>query len=397
MSLKPDPRKDATLSESTRTILIVAGEASGDLHGSGLIREMRHLRSDIRFYGIGGNKMERAGAHLIAHSSEMAVVGLTEVAAKLSFILGVFFKLKKSIRNEKPDLVILIDYPDFNLPLARAAKKSGIKVFYYISPQVWAWRKGRIRSIRKYVDHIAVIFPFEETLYRKFGVSATFVGHPLLDTARTTFSHEEALRNFGLDHHAVTVALLPGSRQSEVIKLLPIMLKAAEHLKNEFPGIRFILPLADTLDQAFVEEIIVPHELKVLIIRDSIYDVLSVADAAIVTSGTATVDTALTETPMVVIYKVSGLTYIMGRMLINVDNIAMANIIAGKAIVPELIQGNATPKAIAKEVADLLKDEVKRETMIGELRKVREKLGTSGAAKRAAALAFALMEKDRRS
>jgi lipid-A-disaccharide synthase len=392
MPLETDCRK-AVSGSPDGNILIVAGEASGDFYGAGLVREIRCILPHIRFYGIGGKKMKDAGVHLIAQSSEMAVVGLTEVAAKLRFILGVFFKLKKSLRNEKPDLVILIDYPDFNLPLARAAKKNGIKVFYYISPQVWAWRKGRIQSIRKCVNRMAVIFPFEESLYRKAGVPATFIGHPLLDVAKTTWSREEALRNINLERQATTIALLPGSRKGEVTKLLPVMLKAAEILAEEFPGIQFILPLADTLDPKLIEGIVALYRPKVRIIKDSIYDVLAASDAAIVTSGTATIDTALMETPMVVIYKVSGFTYLVGRLLIDVENIAMANIIAGKTIVRELIQGDATPKAIAKEVAEILKDDVKREAMIQELRKVRERLGAPGAAKRAAKLACELLEK----
>lgn len=355
--------------------MIVAGEASGDLHGSNLVRAIRNIRPDTRFYGIGGKHLGDAGVELVARSSEMAVVGLTEVAAKLNFILKIFFRLRKSLEEEKPDLVILIDYPDFNIPLARAAKKRGIRVFYYISPQVWAWRRGRIRSIRKCVDRMAVIFPFEEAMYREAGVEATFVGHPLLDTARRRYKREEALELFGVKDNVTTVAVLPGSRESEVTRLLPVMMKAAEILSNSLGSLQFILPLADTLDRHLVEDMLEKSPVPFRIVEDSIYDVLCISDAAIVTSGTATVEAALMETPMVVIYRVSGFTYLIGRLLVDVEHISMANIIAGKTIVTELIQDDATPERIAKEIAGILTNDVKRSEMKQELKKSAGKNG----------------------
>lgn len=388
-------RPSSALTGRPRKVLIVAGEASGDLHGANLVHALRRLDPLLRFYGIGGKNLQEAGVDLVARSSEMAVVGLTEVSSKLGFILSVFFRLKKSLREEKPDLVILIDYPDFNLPLARAAKKRGVKVFYYISPQVWAWRKGRVQSIRKHVDRMAVIFPFEKSFYEEAGVQVSFVGHPLLDSAKRTCSREEARLKFGLDADGTTVAILPGSREGEVTRLLPVMLKAAERLQRTFPRIQFVLPLADTLDADLVEGIAAAHTVKIHIIKDSIYDVLGMSDAAMVTSGTATVETALMETPMVVVYKVSGFTYLVGRLLVDVKNIAMANIIAGKTIATELIQGDATPERIAKEVAEILGNDIKRETMIRELKQVRERLGSPGGAERAAKLAYQLLETDR--
>jgi lipid-A-disaccharide synthase len=204
--------------------MIVAGEASGDLHGGNLVREMRRIDPDLSFYGVGGKRMQAAGVELLADAADMAVVGLTEVAFKLGMILRVMRRLKASLLEEKPDLVILIDYPDFNLPVARAAGKRGIKVLYYISPQVWAWRKGRIETIRKTVDRMVVILPFEEKFYRDAGVDVTFVGHPLLDEVRKKYPRPEALKRFGLREEAITVAILPGSRRSEVAVLLPEML-----------------------------------------------------------------------------------------------------------------------------------------------------------------------------
>lgn len=390
--MPPETEHPADLTkENPVNVMIVAGEASGDLHGSNLVRAIRDIRPGIRFYGIGGKHLGDAGVELVARSSEMAVVGLTEVAAKLNFILKTFFRLRKSLEEEKPDLVILIDYPDFNLPLARAAKKRGIKVFYYISPQVWAWRRGRIRSIRKCVDRMAVIFPFEEAMYREAGVDAAFVGHPLLDSARRKYSTAEALEAFGLKENVTTVAILPGSRESEVTRLLPVMVKAAEIISESFHPIQFVLPLADTLKSDLVEEILQGCTVPVRVVQDSIYDVLGTSDAAIVTSGTATVETALMETPMVVLYRVSGFTYLIGRLLVDVEHIAMVNIIAGKRIVTELIQDDATPERITKEIAGILTNDVKRADMKRELRKVRERMGEPGAAGRAAQLAVALL------
>jgi len=242
---------------------------------------------------------------------------------------------------------------------------------------------------------MAVIFPFEVPFYKKAGVNVAFVGHPLLDTAKRSCPREEAMNILGLTEGMTTVSILPGSREGEVTRLLPVMLRAAESLQAQFPRLQFVLPLADTLEASLVERIAESFTIKVRIIRNRIYDVLGVSDVAMVTSGTATVEAALMETPMVVVYKVSDFTYTVGKMIVHVDNIAMANIIAGKTIAPELIQDDATPERIAKEVAAILLDDIRRNTMKQELRAVREKLGTPGAAKRAAKLALDLLEKER--
>ena len=374
-----------------KKIMIVAGEASGDLHGGNLVQAMLRIDQSLRFYGIGGNKMKATGVELIADSADMAVVGLTEVVSKLGMILKVMAKLKASLKEDKPDLIILIDYPDFNLPLAKAAKKKGVKVFYYISPQVWAWRKGRIGKIKKIVDKMAVILPFEASLYNKAGVDATFVGHPLLDVVKIKYSRKEALRRFGLSEGVTTVGILPGSRQSEVNRLLPEMLKAAEIIEKKLKPVQFVLPLADTLDMTYVSHIIERYPVAVRIIRDEVYDVIGCSDIVMVASGTATLETALMETPMIVIYKVSALSYYVGRMVINIDNIGLVNIIAGKTIVPELIQDEASPEKIAAEVINILTDRARMNDMKAELSKIRDMLGSPGAAERTARLAYDMM------
>jgi lipid-A-disaccharide synthase len=367
--------------------MIVAGEASGDLHGGNLIREMQRIDPDLIFYGLGGERMKAAGVTLLADAADTAVVGLTEVVFKLGTILQVMHRLKTSLKKERPDLVILIDYPDFNLPLARIARRLGLKVLYYISPQVWAWRKGRIDTIRKSVDRMAVILPFEEQFYREAGVSVTFVGHPLLDEVRKKYARTEAMKRFGLKSEAITVGLLPGSRQSEVGRLLPEMLKACRILMDKLSPLQFILPIAGTLDPDFVKDILRQFTIPVNVVREEIYDVISVSDVAIVASGTATLETALLEIPMVVVYKVSASSYAIGRRFIHVHHISLVNIIAERTIVPELIQTEANPERIASEVRELIVQGGKAREMKAALAEIRGKLGTPGASQRTARIA----------
>ena len=380
---------------NAKRIMIVAGEASGDLHGGNLVQAMHQIDPSLRFYGIGGKKLKAAGVELIADSADMAVVGLTEVVSKLGMILKVMAQLKASLKADRPDLIILIDYPDFNLSLAKAAKKCGVRVFYYISPQVWAWRRGRIGKIKKIVDKMAVILPFEASLYNKAGVDATFVGHPLLDVVRAKYSREEALRRFGLREGITTVGILPGSRQSEVVRLLPEMLMAAEIIEKKLSSVQFVLPLADTLETQFVANIIRQYPIKVKVIPDEIYDVIGCADIAMVASGTATLETALMGTPMIIIYKVSAPSYYVGKMVINVDHIGLVNIMAGKTIVPELIQEAAIPEAIAAEVIDILTNRERMDDIKTELSKIRDMLGSPGAAVRAARLAYDMINAEK--
>jgi lipid-A-disaccharide synthase len=384
------------LPESTnpQNIMIVAGEASGDLHGSNLVKEIHRIDPSVRFYGIGGKKLKETGVELIASSSDTAVVGLTEVVSKLRFILKIMGLLKKSLREDKPDLLILIDYPDFNLPLARTAKKNGVRVFYYISPQVWAWRKRRVKQIEKVVDRMAVILPFEAQIYDKSKLDIRFVGHPLLDAVKKKYSRKEALRKFGLEEGVIKIGILPGSREGEVKKLLPEMLKAAEILKDKVASIQFVLPLADTLNVDFVLRIIDQSSVEVKVIRDDIYDVIGISDIAMVASGTATLETALLETPMIIIYKVSALSYYIVKKLIDVDNIGLVNIIAGKAIAPEFIQDEATASNMAEEILDILASSSRMDKMKEELSRVRENLGTPGANMRVARLVYEMIRKN---
>ena len=375
------------LNKKNKTIMIVAGEASGDMHGANLVREMLNLDPALNFYGIGGNRLQEEGVELLANASDMAVVGLTEVVSKLGSILKIMGIMKRSLDERRPDIVILIDYPDFNIPLAKAAKKRGIKVFYYISPQVWAWRKSRIGQIKKTVSKMAVILPFEVEMYHQKGFGVNYVGHPLLDMVKLNYSKQESRKKFGLSEDKITIGILPGSRTSEVRILMPELLRAAQILKREMPDLQFILPLADTLEETSVTEIISGFNVDVKVVSGHTYDVVSCADLALVASGTATLETALLGVPMIIVYKISLLSYFIGRLFVHVKNIGLVNIIAGKTIVPELIQGDASGMRIAAESLSILKNGERRQKMIKELEAIRARLGEPGAARRAAQIA----------
>ena len=391
MSFENNPIRAMKTANKNKTIMIIAGEASGDMHGANLVREMLKINPELSFYGIGGKKLREEGVQIIADASDMAVVGLTEVVFKLRNILKIMAVMKKSLDERRPDLVILIDYPDFNLPIAKAASKRGIKVLYYISPQVWAWRQGRIGQIKKTVNKMAVILPFEVETYSRHGFAVNYVGHPLLDMIKLNYPKQESRKKFGLDEDKITIGILPGSRLSEVRKLLPELLQAAQILKNKVPDIQFVLPLADTLEEATLTEIISRFNVQIKIISGHTYDVVSCADLALVASGTATLETALLNVPMIIVYKISLLSYFIGRLFVRVKNIGLVNIIAGKTIVPELIQNDASGVRIAAEALSILKNGERKQEMIRELEAIRARLGEPGAAIRTAKMALDML------
>ncbi len=373
-------------------MLIVAGEASADLHGSNLVRAMKEIDPGLRFLGVGGSMMERAGVEIVVSSSTMAVVGLTEVFSRSRTILKAYRQLKSIIKNEKPDLVILIDYPDFNIALARCAKQSCVPVLYYISPQVWAWRKARVKKLASRVDRMAVILPFEEDFYRQRGMRVEYVGHPLLDAIPEALDREEIKTQWDLQEKHPIVGLLPGSRREEVVSLLPSMLEAVGVLERHYPNLACILPRASTIPSGLIQSMVEHSPVMIQTTEGDIYKALKVCDLALVASGTATLETAIMGVPMIILYRVSTFSYWVARALVRVPYIGLVNWIAETKVVPELIQKEVTPENLSREALRLLEGGGEREIMIKNLRGVREKL-RQGASRRTAQMALEMMHR----
>jgi len=367
-----------------KKIYIIAGEHSGDIHGANLINAILSSAPDIKIVGMGGELMEASGAKLYHKIGKLSVIGFAEVIKKLPKYRKLFQSLVEKMDAEKPDAVILIDYPGFNIRFAKEAKKRNIPVIYYISPQVWAWAKGRIKTIKNVVDKMLVFFEFEETLYRQHNINATFVGHPLVEHVKLSMSKEQALRNFALDPSKKIIALLPGSRHTEVKNLLPIMLKSACLISKEISDAQFILIKSSVVGLNVFQEIIKNFNLPITIIDKNHYDAINCCDLAMVASGTATLETAIINKPMVLIYKVNFLTWVIARLLIKIPYIGLVNVVAGKKIIPEFIQFDAQPKKISAACLDLLNSNAKSNLMKSELAKVKEKLGAPGANSKAA-------------
>lgn len=373
--------------------MIIAGEASGDLHGANLVKEIGKRDPSIAFYGVGSRRMRDAGVNLLADAALISVVGITEVLTHIGAIYRVLSTLRKFLSAERPDLVVLIDFPDFNIMVGKAAKKLGVPVLYYISPQVWAWRKGRIRTIADIVKAMIVVFPFEVELYRRAGVDVRFVGHPLTDIVQSAYTQAEAKQQFGLDPERRVVAILPGSRKGEIAHLLSDMLGAARILKQRFPELQFILPVAPTLRPEFIRSYAGACGVTVHLAEGRVYDVLRAADAAMVASGTATLEAGLMTVPMAVVYRVSRLSAALGRLFVDAKDIGLVNIVAGRRIVPELIQEAVTPENIAAALSAYLADPDLRRRTREALAVVRSQLGESGASVRAAGAVLEVMQR----
>ena len=373
-----------------RRVLLVVGEASGDLHGAHLVRAMREKDPALEISAVAGEGLKREGVRVVFDVARIAGMGFSELAGNLTNLWRAYSLLKRILREERPGLLILIDFPDFNMRLARVAKDLKIPVLYYITPQVWAWRKRRIAKIARSVDRVAVVFPFEAPLYERAGVRADFVGHPLLDVAHVTRSREETLRRLGLDPSRRTIALLPGSRRREVEFHLTPMLEAASILGREMP-LQFVLVRASTVDRALLKASLSRAGAGVSLSDGDTYNVVHASDLVWTASGTATLETALMLKPMIIVYRLARLTYALARLLVRVDSIGMANIIAGEKVVPELIQGEMTAERIVAESKTILNDARLRERMIAKLTEVRDKLGAPGAAGRVADIALAMM------
>jgi len=375
-------------------VLIIAGEASGDLHAAKLINDILQINPNIKFFGIGGEKMRQAGANILINSNQLAVMGLG-FFSRLPQIFSAFKLIRSILYKQPPNLLILVDYPGFNLHVAKLAKKNDIRVLYYISPKIWASRQYRVKTIRKYVDKVAVIFPFEVEFYKKFNIPVTFVGNPLSLSAVPTQTKQETYEKIQIEPNNKIIGLFPGSRRSEIKRLLPVMLKTAQLLQNKFPNSQFLLPLASSLTKNDLLPYLKDNSINLKIIEDnvlnkiSIYDVINICDAIIAASGTVTLEIALINIPMVIIYKIFP-SYLPIKKIINIEHIGLCNIIADKEIVKELLQQHANPKEIYAEMIRILLDDSYRNKMRHELKLVKDYL-TNKEAENLAELALNMM------
>ncbi|MDY7037013.1 MAG: lipid-A-disaccharide synthase [Thermodesulfobacteriota bacterium] len=375
----------------TKIVLIIAGEASADLHGANLVRAMKRMDPTILFWGIGGKQMANVGVKILIPSSDMAVVGLTEVLSRLHRITRAYIKIKNILKNIRPDLIILIDYPDFNLRMAHIAKRNKVPVLYYISPQVWAWRKRRINKIAKRVDRMAVILPFEKSVYRKKGIEVEYVGHPIIDSFSDKPGKNAFINEMGLKNSYPVLGLLPGSRIEEIKNLLPLMIKAVELLSSRYKNLECVLPVASTVSRDIVKSMVRQSSVKIMISEGNIHKTLAVCDLAIVTSGTATLETALMEVPMIIVYRVSPISFLIAKMIVKVSYIGLVNLVAGEKVVPELIQKEVTPIRLSHEAMSILEHDHKKKNMINKLKTVKQRLGRGSASERTAKIAIEMM------
>jgi lipid-A-disaccharide synthase len=379
------------MSTGQRKVLLVAGEASGDMHAAALVEALHRSDPGVEVWGVGGERLRQAGMHILVDTAAVATMGFVETFGTLGRLLAAYRRLKRFLVEERPRLAILIDFPEFNLFLAKRVKALGIPVFYYIGPQVWAWRRRRVRKIVRRVDRLGLVFPFEPPLYnngRKLGPAALaeFVGHPLLDLVHPTRSREETLAQYHLDPARPLLALLPGSRTKELRYLLPPALDAAERLVRD--GWQAIMALAHTLTKDEVAAALGGRMPALPIVENDTYNLIHAADTVLVASGTATLETALLGRPMVIMYRVAAFSFALARLLVHVDSIGMPNIILGRGVFPELIQGDVTPEKLVAAVQDV---NARRDEFTAALQELRGKLGEPGAATRAARIALELM------
>lgn len=365
-------------------IMISVGEASGDLNGASVANALKLLRPDVELVGMGGKAMAAAGVEILYDITDLGVIGIVEVVKNLRRLFKLRDFLADYMAKARPDVLVIIDYPGFNVRLAKVAKKLGIPVVSYISPSAWAWGKGRAKEVAETVERLAAIFPFEADVYREAGTKVTFVGHPLLDIVKPVMSKEEAFAYFAASPNYPRVLLMPGSRQQEIANLLPDILAAAEKIAAHAPECQFFLPIASTISREMLQTMLQNYKIKVTLTISHTYDLMHICDLAIAASGTATLETSLMRVPTVIIYRVNALTYFLGKFLVKIPNIGLPNIVAGRRIMPELLQGGANPDSIAAEAMRLLFDKEARQQAMSDLAEVREKLGDTGAVERVA-------------
>ena len=373
-----------------KSVLIIAGEASGDLHGAALIKELKKLDSDLNFYGIGGNKMKSNDMELIYHSDRMSFLGFVEVVKHLPFIRKVQKELLDEVKIRKTKFAILIDYPGFNISIAKKLKALGVETFYYISPQVWAWGKGRVKKIRKLISKMLVVFPFEENFYKEKSVNAEFVGHPLIRELNeyNYLSKNELINKFGILPDKEILLLLPGSRKHEVKDIFPAIYLAAKKIAQKF-NFQIVVACASSVDESLLRETVKENDYK--IISGYTYDLIKHSKFGVIKSGTSTLEAGLLNLPMIIVYKASALTYFIGKTLVKLDNIGIVNILLGKTLLPELIQNDVNPEKIFQEAEKILINTEKYNSIKTELNKLHEILGNKNAAENAARIIYNLM------
>jgi lipid-A-disaccharide synthase len=365
-------------------VLIVATEASADLHAARALAALRATRPGIHAFGVGGPRLREQGLEALHRAEELSVMGIAEVIPAIPRILRILGAVARAAAERRPAVALLVDAPDFNLRLAKRLKRAGIPVVYYVSPTVWAWRRGRVKTIRKFVDRMLCILPFEEPFYAGTGVSARFVGHPFAERGAPE-APERYRGALGLPASRTTVALVPGSRHGEIARILPEMLDAAERIRERRPDAQFVVPIASTVGEADLAPHLARHAtLDVKLVPGRMEEVVGASDAALVKSGTSTLETALMLRPMVVVYRLSWLSWLVGRLLVKLAHVSLVNLLAGRRVVPELLQGDATGARMAAEVERLLGDPAARDAQLAGLREVRASLGEPGAPARVA-------------
>ena len=366
------------------SILIVAGENSGEKYGADVIREFRKIRPSVSFFGIGGKRMREEGAEIVFQVEDLSAIGIFEVVSRIPQIKKIFSRLEREIRSRKPLCALLIDSPDFNLRLARRLKKAGIPVLYYISPTVWAWRSGRLKTIREVVARMCLIFPFELELYEQHSIPATFVGHPLKEKVKTVLSRQEFFQKYSLPAEKRLIALLPGSRKTEVRNNMPVLARAIPRIKADFPA-HFLLVLAESLDREYLGRFLPPKEKGLQVLDTDGYEAIAFSDLALSACGTANLEAALLGTPFIAFYRVSPLTYYPFRRLLKIKDYSIVNILAGKRIVPELIQRQFNAESLAEEAKKVLFSEAKKVEMKAEFERIGDSLGQKKASANVAA------------
>jgi len=373
--------------------MILAGEASGDAHAAEFVEQLKLEQPDLQLSGMGGKAMKNAGVDVFFDSSIIAVVGLVEVLRHWGDIKRAMGIVRQRLDQTRPDLLILVDYPEFNLKMARHARGLGIKVLFYISPQVWAWRPKRIHKIGSLIDHMAVIFKFEKQYYEKAGIPVSFVGHPLVDKVKDGIDARKVRTDLGISAHEKVVGLFPGSRHSEISRLLPLMFATARLMQTREPKLKFLLPVASSLDFDEISDRSKNSGLDIIVTQDKLYDVISSCDVVATCSGTVTLEIALLNVPMCILYKISWLSYQIMSRLVTIPHIGLANIVADKAVVKEFLQQDANPDTVSRELFELLENQTYRDQVKQGLEQVRGNLGTGDGARTMAKLVLSLLDK----